>query len=143
MKLRTVLTSLTALGLVAVATTTVATHEKTASAVTVKENSVQKALLDFRMDIGSFVTDTNSHLTLVGVNTASSDTEITKAIIKAIAVLGTDLMHFPVSEGLISPHINIILDSNTPHSSAVVVAKDGDLLIKGSAAITFTLDAVN
>lgn len=139
MKLRNVLASLTALGLITVATTTAANHGKIATAVTTDKDVTNLSTQDFRIDIGSFVTDENSNLKLVGVDTSSTDAQVTKAIIKAVAVLGTNIMHFPVSEGLISPHLNIILDSNTPHSSAVVAAKDGDMLIKGSADVTFTL----
>jgi len=141
MKLRNLLTSLTALGLITVAAASATTHEKIAT-VTVKD-ATNLGTQDFRIDIGSFVTEENSKLNLVGVDTNSTDVQVTKAIIKAVAVLGTDIMHFPVSEALISPHINIILDSNAPHTNAVVAAKDGDLLIKGSATVTFTLKDAN
>ena len=142
MKLRNLLTSLTALGLITVAAASATTHEKIAT-VPIDKNATNLGTQDFRIDIGSFVTEENSKLNLVGVDTNSTDVQVTKAIIKAVAVLGTDIMHFPVSEALISPHINIILDSNAPHTSAVVAAKDGDLLIKGSAAVTFTLKDAN
>lgn len=138
MKLRNVLTSLTALGFITVAATTAVRHEKITT-VTASKDVINLGTQDFRIDISSFVTEENSKLNLEGVDVSSSDAAIIKAITKAVAALGTEIMHFPVSEALISPHINIILDGNTPHSSAVVAAKDGDLLIKGSANVTFTL----
>lgn len=141
MKLRNVLTSLTALSFITVAATSAVTHEKITTVIADK-GTTSLGTQDFRIDIGSFVTEENSKLNLEGVDVSSSDAAIIKAIIKAVAVLGTEIMHFPVSEGLISPHINVILDNNTPHTSAVVAAKDGDLLVKGSANVTFILKEV-
>ncbi|MCL8209865.1 hypothetical protein [Spiroplasma attinicola] len=96
------------------------------------------------LDISKLVNDRNSHLTLLGVTTNSTDIQIKKSIINALSLVIKDVVGDQfwnlintIVNGNISSVLNTTLDNNSPHTSVTITATVP--FIKGTVKGTFEL----